>query len=99
MLQHARLALSQEPTVIHEDNSVCVNQVAARFIKADRIKHVDPQIFSYTQDLIQNGQLHVNKIESTNNIADMLTKALPTYTHKKLVYAAGMRFHSELIKH
>ena len=76
------IALSEEPTVIHEDNSPCVSQVAAGFIKADRIKHVDPQVFSFTQDLIQSSQLHVNKIESANNIADMLTKALPSYTHK-----------------
>ena len=89
ILQQAGLALSREPTVIHEDNSAYINQVAAGFIKVDRIKHVDPQIFSYTQDLIQNGQLHVNKIELANNIVDMLTKALQAYTHKKLVYAQG----------
>ena len=99
VLQQAGLAPSQEPTVIHKDNSACISQVAAGFIKADRIKHVDPQIFSYTQDLIQNGQLHVNKIESANNIVDMLTKALLAYTHKKLVYATGMRSHLELIKY
>ena len=68
--------------------------MAAGFIKADRNKHVDPQIFSFTQDLIQSSQLHVNKIESANNIADILTKALPAYTHKKIVHAAGMRSHS-----
>ena len=36
------IALAEEPTVIHEDNSAYVSQVAAGFIKADRIKHVDP---------------------------------------------------------
>ena len=98
VLNQAGIALSEEPTIIHEDNSACVSQVAAGFIEADRIKHIDPQIFSFTQDLIQSSQLHVNKIESANNIADMLTKALPAYTHKRLVHAAGMRSHSELTK-
>ena len=65
----AGIALAEEPTVIHEDNSACVSQVAAGFIKADRIKHVDPQIFSFTQDLIQSRKLQVNKIDSANNIA------------------------------
>ena len=98
VMSQTSVALSEEPTVIHEDNSACVSQVAAGFIKADRIKHVDPQIFSFTQDLIQSSQLHVNKIESTNNIGDMLTKALPTYMHKRLVHAADMRSYSELTK-
>ena len=75
-----------------------MSQVAAGFIKADKIKHVDPQIFSFTQDLIQSRKLQVNKIDSTNNIADMLTKALPAYMHKRLVHAAGMRSYSELNK-
>ena len=94
----AGITIAKEPIVIHEDNSACVSQVAAGFIKADRIKHVDPQIFSFTQDLIQNRELQVNKIDSAKNIVDMLTKALPAYTHKRLVHAAGMRSYSELNK-
>ena len=46
MLQQARVALSQKPTMIHKDNSMCISQVVTGFIKADRIKHVDPYIFS-----------------------------------------------------
>ena len=98
VMSQASIALAEEPTVIHKDNSACVSQVAAGFIKADRIKHVDPQIFSFTQDLIQSRKLQVNKIDSANNIADMLTKALSAYTHKRLVHAAGMRSYSELNK-
>ena len=98
-MQQTSVALGEEPTVIHENNSTCVSQVAVGFIKADRIKHVDLQIFSFTQDLIQSNQLHVNKIELANNIADMLTKVLPTYTHKKLIHTASMRSHSKLIKY
>ena len=94
----AGIALAEEPTVIHEDNSACVSQVTIGFIKVDRIKHVDPQIFSFTQDLIQSRKLQVNKIDSANNIADMLTKALPAYMHKRLVHVAGMRSYSELNK-
>ena len=94
----AGIALVEEPTVIHKDNSACVSQVAIGFIKADRIKHVDPQIFCFTQDLIQSRQLHVNKIESASNIVDMLTKALLAYTHKRLLHAVGIRSHSELNK-
>ena len=89
---------SHEPIILYKDNSACVNQLNVGFIKMDWAKHVDPQIFSYTQDLIEDGQLTVRKIESTHNIANMLTKALLAYTHKRLVYAAGMRSHQELVR-
>ena len=92
----AGLEVAKEPIIINEDNSACVAQVAAGFIKADRVKHIDPQIFSFTQDLIQNKELQVNKIDSAKNIADMLTKALPAYTHKTHVHAASMRSYSKL---
>ena len=79
------------PTVIFEDNAACVTQMSTGFIKADRVKHISPHIFGFTQDLIETGQIEIKKIESERNIADMLTKALPAYKHKRLVEAAGMR--------
>jgi hypothetical protein len=85
-----------KPTVIYEDNAACVAQVGAGFIKSDRTKHISPEIFGFTQELIQSGQIEVKKIESANNIADMLTKALLAHTHRKLVQGAGMRLLHEL---
>lgn len=85
------------PTVLYEDNAACLNQVTAGFIKADRTKHIDPKIFSYTQDLIQEGKLEAKKIDSAHNLADILTKALPSYTHKRLVHESGMRLLHEII--
>ena len=92
-------ALTQDigATIIFEDNAACVAQVEEGFIKSDRVKHIPPQLFGFTQELIQKNQIEVRKIESAHNIADMLTKALPAYTHKRLVYEAGMRLHHELI--
>ena len=85
------------PITIFEDNAVCVAQVGGGFIKRDRTKHIDPVIFNFTRDLIQAKQIKVKKAESANNIADMLTKALPTYTHRKHVQATGMRILHELL--
>ena len=65
--------------------------MSSGFIKADRTKHISPHIFSFSQDLLDKGQLKVQKVESEYDIADMFTKALPAYKHKKLIYAAGMR--------
>jgi hypothetical protein len=86
-----------KPTVIFEDNAACVNQMNMEYIKADRVKHISPHIFGFTQHLIESNQIEIRKIESENNIADMLTKALPAYKHKKLVEKVGMRSLQELL--
>jgi hypothetical protein len=97
ILSQCGLAQENKPTIIFEDNIACVPQVGEGFIKSDRVKHIPPQLFGYTQELIQSGQIEVKKVESAHNVADMLTKALPAYTHKQLVREAGMRLHHELI--
>jgi hypothetical protein len=95
----SQCGITQEttPTVIFEDNAACVAQVSEGFIKSDRVKHIPPEILGYTQELIQTKQVDVKKIESSHNIADMLTKALPAHTHKRLIRDAGMRLLHELI--
>jgi hypothetical protein len=50
--QQCQLQIKDQPTTIYEDNSACVRQMAAGFIKADRTKHVSPHIFGFSQDLI-----------------------------------------------
>ena len=85
-----------KPTVIYEDNATYVAQVGEGFIKSNRVKHIPPQLFGFTQELIQNKQIEVKKVESFQNIADMLTKALPAYTHKWLVFQVGMRLYHKI---
>ena len=94
--QQCTLKITDQPTVIYEDNYACVRQMSIGFIKVDWTKHVSPHIFGFSQDLIDHKQLSILKIESENNIADMLTKALPACKHKKLVYATGLRILQEL---
>ena len=97
ILEQNRVSQGGKPITIFEVNAACVQQVEAGFIKSGRVKHIDPHIFGLTQDLIQNKQIEVKKIELAHNIADMLTKALPAYTHQRLIQAAGMRFFHELV--
>lgn len=96
LIEQCKIQVKDKPTVIFEDNSACIRQMSTGFIKADRTKHISPHIFTYSQDLIESRQLEIRKVESEHNIADMLTKALPTYKHKQLVKAAGMRTLHEL---
>ena len=97
ILDYCGLKEETKPTTIYEDNPACVAQVGKGFIKSDRVKYIFPQIFGFTQDLIQSKQIEVQKVEYAHNLADMLTKALATYTHRRLVQKSGMRFLHELV--
>ena len=97
LAKQCKIELGSKPTILCKDNVVCINQMTSIFIKADRIKHISPYLFGYTQDLTEYGLINVRKIESFHKNVDMLTKALPTYKHKTLVYDAGMRSLQELI--
>ena len=78
-----------EPTTIYEDNASCLDQVVKGYIKGDRIKHISPKLF-YTHEL-HGKEVHVTKIQSTDNVADLFTKSLPRHSFRKFVYALGMR--------
>ena len=60
------------------------------YIKGDRTKHISPKFF-YTHELQKTGEIDVQQIRSSDNLADLFTKALPTSTFKKLIYKVGMR--------
>ena len=75
---------------MYEDNAACIAQLKVGYIKGDRTKHISPKFF-FTHDLQQNGEIEVQQIRSSNNLADLFTKALPTSTFEKLRYKIGMR--------
>ena len=83
------------PTIIYEDNAACIAQVKGGYIKGDKTKHISPKFF-YTHELQENRQVDVKQIRSTENLADLFTKSLPTSTFEKLVYGIGMRRASKM---
>ncbi|KAJ0881424.1 putative RNA-directed DNA polymerase [Helianthus annuus] len=83
------------PTILHEDNAACIAQLKEGYIKGDRTKHILPKFF-FTHDLQKNGDIIVQQIRSSENLADLFTKSLPTSTFKKLVHGIGMRRLKEL---
>lgn len=91
ILTSCGLEKNKIPTLIYEDNSACVTQMKEGYIKSDRTKHIPPRFFSYTQDLIKDNQVEMKYIQSSNNAADLFTKALPTATFRKHVHNIGMR--------
>ena len=73
---------------MYEDNAACIAQLKGGYIKGDRTKHISPKFF-FTHDLQQNGEIEVQQIRSSDNLADLFTKTLPTSTFEKLRYKIG----------
>ena len=77
-------------TTLYEDNAPCIVQLKNGYIKGDKTKHISPNFF-FTHDLQKKGDINVQSIRLTNNLADLFTKALPTVTFERLVHSIGMR--------
>ncbi|XP_070010532.1 secreted RxLR effector protein 161-like [Nicotiana sylvestris] len=78
------------PTILYEDNVACITQLKGGYIKGDRTKHISPK-FSFTHDLQKNGEIDIQQVRSSDNLANLFTKALTTSTFEKLIYKIGMR--------
>ncbi|RVW19132.1 Copia protein [Vitis vinifera] len=95
MIQHIRescglSSIKGGPTTLFEDNAACIAQITGGYIKGDRTKHISPKFF-YTHELQKSGEIDVQQIRSSDNLADLFTKSLPTSTFKKLIHRIGMR--------
>ena len=78
-------SIKDNPTTLFEENIACIAQ-----IKGDRTKHISLKFF-YTHELQKSGEIDVQKIQSSDNLADLFTKSLPISTFKKLIHKIGMR--------
>ncbi|XP_074356551.1 secreted RxLR effector protein 161-like [Apium graveolens] len=88
IIQHIRHScglsnVTDDPTILFEDNSACIKQLKEGYIKGDRTKHILPKFF-YTNELQENGDIEIQQVRSCDNLANILTKSLPTSTFEKL---------------
>ncbi|KAK8328445.1 hypothetical protein V6Z11_A11G251600 [Gossypium hirsutum] len=95
MIQHIKnncgLSSGKKATnVLLEDNISCIDQLDSGYIKGDRTKHI-AQKFFFTHDFQKIKEIKVKQISSSENLADLFSKALPTLVFQKLVYYIGMR--------
>ena len=95
MIQHIRDSsglspISNTTSSLYEDNVACIAQLKGGYIKGDRTKHISPK-FVHTHELQNNGEIHIQQIRSSDNPADLFTKALPVATFKKFLRQIGMR--------
>jgi len=49
------------------------------------------KFFSFNQELEKNKEINIQYIQSSDNAADLFTKAPPTITFRKLIHDIGMR--------
>ena len=90
MIQHIRKScelssIKNKPIVLYEDNAACIAQVKGGYIKDDLTKHISQKFF-YTYELQNSGEINVQQIRFSYNLAYLFTKAPPTTTFKKLVH-------------
>ena len=95
LIQHIQeecnISINKESsTILYEDNAACIAQIKGGYIKGDRTKHISPKFF-FTHELQKKREIDVHQIRSSENLADLFTKALPSTTFAKLVYKIGMR--------
>ena len=95
MIQHIQescglSSIKGDPTILFEDNVACIAQITRGYIKGDRTKHISPKFF-HTYELQKSGEIDVQQIRLSDNLADLFTKSLSTSTFKKLIYMIGMR--------
>ncbi|GKE45851.1 hypothetical protein Tco_1473135 [Tanacetum coccineum] len=69
----------ESPIVVHEDNAAYIAQLKDEYIKDDKTKHILLKFF-FTHDLQKSGDIIIQKVRSSDNQADLFTKALPTTT-------------------
>ena len=77
------------PTVLYEVNDACITPLKVRYIKGDRTKHISPK-FYFTLDLQKNGNINIKQVCSSHNLANLITKVLPTVIFEKLVRSIGV---------
>ena len=53
--------ITDDPTILYEDNSACVAQMKKGYIKGDRTKHISPKFFS-TRELEEAGEVDIQQI-------------------------------------
>jgi hypothetical protein len=70
------------------DNRSCV-AFTERHITHDKTKHIDVHYF-YVRDLVEKNIIKVYHIAGTDNPADILTKPLPPYKHKRMCSILGI---------
>jgi hypothetical protein len=78
------LTIEDSPTILFEENVVCITQLRGGYVKGDKTNCISPKLF-YTHELLQKEKIDIKKMRSNVNLEDLFTKSFPTSTFKKLI--------------
>jgi hypothetical protein len=78
------LTIEDSPTILFEENVVCITQLRGGYIKGDKTNYISPKLF-YTHELLQKKKIDIKKMRSNVNLEDLFAKFFPTSTFKKLI--------------
>jgi len=82
------IVASKEPTVIYEDNQGCI-AMAKNPVNHERTKHIDIR-YNFVRERVEDKTISVKYMETTDMLADILTKGLPRDQHSKLCEEIGI---------
>jgi transposase InsO family protein len=82
------LDLNDKTTVIMEDNQAAIKLIKHP-IQSMRSKHIDI-IYHYTRELVEHKVVEFKYISTNENVADVLTKAVPEFKHRFCVKGMGI---------
>ena len=73
---------------IFEDNQSCI-KMTKNPVNHGRAKHIDIK-YHHIRDEVKRGEVHLEYCETTNMLADIMTKGLPGPRHKDMTAALGL---------
>jgi len=77
-----------QPVTLHCDNQSAIH-IAKNLVFHERTKHIEVDC-QFTRDKVLEGLLQLAYIPTDLQLADILTKILPSAQHKQLLYKLGM---------
>ena len=84
-----KVRTDERPVTIFEDNKAAI-QLSKNPVLHKRSRHIHVK-YHYTRDQYNKGHIQLTYINTTENIADIMTKVLPRATHS---YLSGKLLHS-----